>query len=241
MEKILVSDRTNFSLSEKPRDRKRSHLLLKNPAVVVRAAEQPFSPPTATEHQSPERFVPMGGSVRCQQDLQILAGRVRISQLKLNSLPFLNDVADRDRPGLFVRTEQVSNEEIAAAEAISMFVDGDAYVQSAMGMSALHVRQTLENRLEPVERWSAAKLIDAIAFRPRDDVAFSNWATALGNHGSNGEGACELDTDYPILDDVTVQEKPVFSLTMAAAGESAHGSTIGIAIGQDRQYVRDRR
>lgn len=70
-----------------------------------------------------------------KQDLQILARGYAVAKLKLNSLAFFNDIADRDRSGLLICANQVPNEEVSSFKVISVLIDNNTEVESQVCVS----------------------------------------------------------------------------------------------------------
>jgi len=136
MKEVSPTDWTDFSLSEEARDGNLSHPFLDDGAVMMGAPEEPFAAAAATEEQRPQRRIPMIGPVGGEEHVQVVAGGFGIAKLKLNRLTFLNDVADRNRPGSLVCADKVTHQKITAFKAAPMLVDRDADVQSTMGVSA---------------------------------------------------------------------------------------------------------
>jgi hypothetical protein len=64
----------------------------------------------------------MGGPIRCQEQMQVLARRLGVAELKLHGLSLLHDIAHGDRTRRLIRADQVSHEEISPFEPVSMLV-----------------------------------------------------------------------------------------------------------------------
>lgn len=109
MKKVFPADWPNLALCKKPGDRNRPNAFLHYRAVMMRMSEEPFSAPTATEEEGAQRRVPMLGAVRCQKNVQIIAGGFGVSKLKLNRLTFLHEITDRDGPRLLVCSHEVAH------------------------------------------------------------------------------------------------------------------------------------
>ena len=121
----------------------------------------------------------MRGSVGGQQCVQIFAGRLRVAKVKLHGLPFLHDVANRDRSGRLVGAKQVPDEKISSLEPIAMFIDGDAEMQRPMGMTPVLFRQGFEYRLQPFQGWGTAKLLNEIVLGFGDDKPVADQPAPL--------------------------------------------------------------
>jgi len=151
MQKVAPSDRTNLALCKESCRRDGAKPLLHDPTIVIGVAEESFSTSATAEQERTERGALMFRPVRSQEKMQVVACRLGIAEVELHSLTFLNDVSDRDGPGLLVRSNEVSNEEVAAFEMASMLIDYDAQVQRAMGIAAVGSSQRLEDILEPFQ------------------------------------------------------------------------------------------
>lgn len=130
---------------------------------MMRAAEKPLSAPTAAEQESAERRALVLRAIRGQEKVQVVARRLCIAQVELHGLALLNDLSDRDGPGLLVRPNEVPNQEIASLEMTPVFVDHDSQVQCAVGIAALRPAQRFEHILEPLQRGNPAQFIDEVS------------------------------------------------------------------------------
>ena len=126
MKKVFPTYRTDLALGKEPREGNRSHALLHNVAVMMAVAEKAFASPATAEQQRAQRRVSVLGTIRCEKDMQVVAGGFAITKLKLNRLAFLYDIPDGDCAGLLVRTDEVANEKISTFEPTPVFIDGDA-------------------------------------------------------------------------------------------------------------------
>lgn len=109
MKKVFPANGSNLALRKKPGDRNRPNAFLQHRAIMTGMSEEPFSAPTATEEEGAQRRVPMLGAVRCQKNVQIIAGGFGVSKLKLNRLTFLHEITDGDGSRLLVCSHEVAH------------------------------------------------------------------------------------------------------------------------------------
>jgi hypothetical protein len=128
VEEVFPSYRPNFALGKKPGDRDRSHAFLQHPAVMIRVAKETFASSAAAEQQRAKWRVPVLGAIRGEKHLQVVAGGLGITKLKLNRLAFLHHISDGNSSPLLVRSYEVAHKKIATLEAASMLIDRDANV-----------------------------------------------------------------------------------------------------------------
>ena len=76
-------------------------------------------------------------SIGSQEKVQVVACRLCIAKVELHSLTFLNDISNRDRAGLLIRSDEVPNEEVAPLEMTPVLVDHNAQMQRAVRIAAL--------------------------------------------------------------------------------------------------------
>jgi len=142
VKKVFSADRSDFALCKKPGDWNRSHAILHHHAVMVGMAEEPFAAAAAAKQERPQRRMPMLGAIRCEKNVQVVAGRFGVPKLKLNGLAFLHDIPDCDGSCLLVRAHEVAHQKISALKPAAMFIDGDADVQCAMSIPAVAPQMT---------------------------------------------------------------------------------------------------
>jgi hypothetical protein len=114
-------------------------------------AEESLPTPATAEQEGPEWGTLVLRSIRSQKKVQIVACRLCIAEMELDSLAFLNDVSDGNSPGLLIRSDEVPNEEVAPLEMTPVLIDHDSQVQGAVGIAALRSSQRLEDVLEPFQ------------------------------------------------------------------------------------------
>jgi hypothetical protein len=211
VQKVAPSDRTNLALGKESRRRDAAEPLLHDPAIVMGVAEESLSPPATTEQEGSKGGTRVLRSFRSQKKVKVFACRLRIAKVELHSLAFLNDVSDRDSPGLLIRSDEVPNEEVAPLEMTPMLIDHDAQVQRAVGIAALVSSQRLEDVLEPFQGRDATKFINEILLRPGDDKPIADWTAALRGHGSHGDRSGELHPHHAPVEDLIIEEQSILS------------------------------
>jgi hypothetical protein len=174
-------------------------------------AKESLSTPATAEQEGPERGILVRRSIRGQEKVQVVARRLRVAKVELHGLAFLNDVSDRNGPGLLIRSNEVPNEEIAALEMTPVLIDHDAQVQRAVSIAALGSSQRLEDVLEPFQGRDAAEFINEVLLRPGNDKPFADRTAALRGHGSHGERSGELHPHHAPFQDLIIEEQSILS------------------------------
>ena len=179
VQEVAPSDLANLALGKESRRRDGPEPLLHDPAIVMGLTEESLSTPATAEQKGPEWGTLVRRSIRSQEKVQVVACRLRIAEVELHSLTFLNDVSDCDGPGLLIRSDEVPNEEVAALEMTPVLIDHDTQVQRAVGIAALVSSQRLKDVLEPFQGRDATEFVNKVLFRLGDDKPFADRTTAL--------------------------------------------------------------
>ncbi len=128
VEEVSPAHGTDLALRKKPGNRNVSHGFPNRADIVVRPTEEPAAATATAEQQCAKRRLVMSLSVGGHQKTQIVTGGRRVSNVELNGLSFLHDLADGEASGGAIRADQVSDEKVTPFEAIAMFIDDDAQV-----------------------------------------------------------------------------------------------------------------
>lgn len=128
VKEIASPDRTDLSLREKSSRGERPEALLHDSTIVMGLAKEALSTPATTEQKGSKRRILVLRAIRGQEKVQVVAGRFGIAEMELHSLSFLNDISDGDSPGLLIRTDEVTNEEVAPLKMTLVLIDDDAKV-----------------------------------------------------------------------------------------------------------------
>jgi hypothetical protein len=174
-------------------------------------AKESLSTPATTEQEGPEWGTLVRRSIRSQEKVQVVARRLRVAEVELHGLAFLNDVSDRDSPGLLIRSDEIPNEEVAPLEMTPVLIDHDTQVQRAVGIAAVDSFQGFEDVLEPFQGRDAAEFINEVLLRPGDDKPFADRTAALRGHGSHGDRSGELHPHHAPVQDLIIEEQSIFS------------------------------
>jgi len=126
VQEVAHSDRTDLALGKESRCRDGAEPLLHGPAIVMGLAKESLSAPATAEQESPEWRTLMLRSIRSQKNVQIVACRLRIAQVELHGLAFLDDIPNRNSSGLLIRSNKVPNEEVSPLEMTPVLIDHDA-------------------------------------------------------------------------------------------------------------------
>ena len=68
--------------------------------------------------------------------MEVLVGGLCVPDLKLNGLPFLDDVADDDGPRLLVRSQEIADQKIPAGKFRAVLIHGDADMERPLRLRA---------------------------------------------------------------------------------------------------------
>ena len=128
VQEIASPDRTNLSLREKSSRRERPEAFLHDSTIVMGLAKESLSTPATTEQEGSEWGAPVCRSIRSQEKVQVVACRLRIAEVELHGLAFLNDVSDGDGSDLLIRSDKITNEKVAPLEMTLVLIDDDAKV-----------------------------------------------------------------------------------------------------------------
>ena len=235
VQEVAPSDRTNLALGKEPCRRDGAEPLLHDPAIVMGLAEESLSTPATAEQEGSERGILVRRSIRSQEKVQVLARRLRVAEVELHGLAFLNDVSDRDGSGLLIRSDEVPNEEVAPLEMTPVLINHDAQVQRAVGIAALSSSQGFEDVLEPLQGRDAAEFINEVLLRPGHDKPFADRTAALRGHGSHGDRSGELHPHHAPVEDLIIEEQSIFSCILASPGEAPNCFAVGVPVSHEGQ------
>ena len=147
MKKIASSDRTDLALRKKSCDRNWSQAIGERFRVMVQSTEQSLSASTATEQQGAEWSIGMHRAVCGQQQVQILARRLGITQVELHGLAFLNHVSNRDGAGGLISPDEITDEKVSPLKMVPMFIQDNADMQRPVSAPAVFSVQRFKHRL----------------------------------------------------------------------------------------------
>jgi hypothetical protein len=150
-------------------------------------------------------------SIRGQEKVQVVACRFCIAELELHGLAFLNDISDRNGPGLLIRSDEVSNEEVAPLEMTLVLIDHNSQVHRAVSIATLGSSQGFEDVLESFQGRDAAEFINEVLLRPGNDKSFANRTAALRGHGSHGDRSGELHPHHAPVEDLIIEKQSILS------------------------------
>jgi len=147
MEKIPATDRTDFTLCKKAPNGNRPQPIRDRFRIVVQPAEQALPSTTAAEDQCAQGGIVVRGAICRQQQVQILAGRLGVSQVKLDRLALLHDIPDRNGPGDLISADKIADQKISPFKMIPLFVHYNADVQGSVGAATVVFVQRFKHRL----------------------------------------------------------------------------------------------
>ena len=206
MKKVVPSDWTNLALSKESRCWDGAEALLNDPAIMMGPSEEPLSTSATAKQKGPEWGTLVRRPIRSQEEMQVVACRLRIAEVKLDGLAFLNNVSDGNGAGLLIRSDKVPNEEVASLEMTPVLIDHDSQVHRTVGIVALGSSQRFEDVLEPFQGRDAAEFINEALFRPGNDKPFTDRTAALRGYGSHGNRSGELHPYHASVEDLIIEQ-----------------------------------
>jgi hypothetical protein len=236
MKKVAPSDWTNLALSKESRCRDGAEALLNDPAIMMGPSEEPLSTSATAKQKGPEWGTLVRRPIRSQEEMQVVACRLRIAEVKLDGLAFLNNVSDGNGAGLLIRSDKVPNEEVAPLEMTPVLIDHNAQMQRAVRIAALGSPHGFEDVLEPFQGRDAAQFIDQVLLRSRHDKPFADWTAALRGHGSHGDRSGELHSHHTSVEALIIQKQSILSRILASAGKAPACAAVRVPVvheGQD--------
>ena len=117
--------------------------------------------------------------------MEILVGGLRIADLELNGLSFLDDVSDDNGSGLLVGSNQIADEKIPPGELRALFIHGNADMERPLCLGAFIRAELSEDRLQTMQGRNSAQFLNDIVLRLRHDKSIADGAAALRNDRPN--------------------------------------------------------
>lgn len=136
MHKIGSADWADFTLGEEAGERQTRKRGIHGGRVVVWSIEESRATTVAGKKQTTRR-VGARGSRFGKQRLQIFIGRLGVANMQLHRLANAQIIADRKGPEIWISANDVTNQKIATAKSILIFVDDSPNVQSLLKRSLL--------------------------------------------------------------------------------------------------------
>jgi hypothetical protein len=230
VQEVAPSDWTDLALGKESRRWDEAEPLSHDPAIVMGLAEESLSTPATAEQEGSEWGILVLRSIRSQENVQVVACRLRIAKVELHGLAFLDDISDRDGSGLLVRSDEVPNEEVAPLEMTPVLIDHDAQVQRAVRIAALDAPHGLEDVLEPFQGRDAAQFIDQVLLRSRHDKPLADRTAALRGHGSHGDRSGELHSHHAPVKALIIQKQSILPRILASAGKAPANFAMRVSV-----------
>jgi glycosidase len=148
--------------------------------IVAGGTEEMFAAAVAAEEEAGD-----GSLLACgqggEEGLEFLVGAGSVAELVLQGLSRARMGADNHGPGGGVGAEDMAHEEIAAAELLFVFVDGEAREEIAPGALFLRVGQGVEGLLEDLVSGAGAEFDEQLLVGAGDGQRFADRAAALAD------------------------------------------------------------
>ena len=148
---------------------------------------------------------------RRKQSMKIFIGGLRVADLKLNRLPFLDDITDDDGARLLVRSDEVADEEIPAGKLCPLFIHCNADMQGSLRQRALIGAELSEDRLQTVQCRDSPQFLNNVVLRFGHDEPVTDRATALRDDGANRDVPRQGHADQAVGVDFAVEEETIFA------------------------------
>ena len=130
------ADRADFAVAEEAGGGERAEILMQGVDVVVGRAIHAFASAHTTEQHRAVRPRTLAFGFAREQGRQIFRGTLAIADLELHGLAGPQEIAHRQRAGLWVVPDEISDEEIATAKFFLVLVDDAAEEQGLASMRA---------------------------------------------------------------------------------------------------------
>src|SRR6185436_15865218 len=151
MQEVPPSDRADLALGKESCRGNGSEPSLHGSNIVVGSTEEPLTAPATTEQKGPKRGMPVRGSIRRQEEVQVIACRLCVTKVELDSLALLHNVSNRDGSGLLIRSDEIPNKEVAPLEMAPLLLDRNAKMQCPMRIA------TVDPSSDSKTSWSLVK------------------------------------------------------------------------------------
>jgi hypothetical protein len=96
---------------------------------MISLTKQTLSAPAAAEQKTGQRRILMRTAVVGEHEVQILARRAGVSDMKLHRLALPDHVPDCQASGSAVGSNEVPDQEITSIETVAMLIDDDPEMQ----------------------------------------------------------------------------------------------------------------
>lgn len=137
MQEVPPSDRADLALGKESCRGDGAEPLLHGSTIMMGSTEEPLTAPATTEQKGPERGMPVRRSIRRQEEVQVIACRLCVTEVELDGLALLHNVPDRDGSGLLIRSDEIPNKEVAPLEMASLLLDRNAQMQCPVRIAAV--------------------------------------------------------------------------------------------------------
>ncbi len=204
---------------------------------MVGNTEEPFPASATTEEQRAQRPLGFMETGRGEERVEVLVGGPCVPDLKLNRLPFLDDVADDDGPRLLVRSQEIADQKIPAGKFRAVFIHGDADMERPLGLRTFIHRELPEDGLQAMQGWDSTEFLNDVLFRLCHDEPVADRPTALRNDRANGDVPGERDTDQAVAVHLFIEEQSILGKILTASCQPAECSSLRIPLFNDAQHV----
>ena len=230
----LAGDGSDLAVAEEAGDGQPFEALGQRCGVMVPLAEQAYATPVARAQQRPGRRAAERGGRRVEHRAQIFVRRARVTHLELQRLPDAWQRAHRQRAARAVGSDQIADEEVAAAELVSVLVHGQADEQVTLRPLLHFFRKTTEGIGEHLVRWPLADRPDHLTVHAGDCPRPPDRRRALGDDGAQGPGAADRCDDCAGIEHLTVEEEMRPPCRSVARRHAADDRRANVCLGQRR-------
>jgi len=235
MQEVPPSDRADLALGKESCRGNGSEPSLHGSNIVVGSTEEPLTAPATTEQKGPKRGMPVRRSIRRQEEVQVIACRLCVTKVELDSLALLHNVSNRDGSGLLIRSDEIPNKEVAPLEMAPLLLDRNAKMQCPMRIATVGPFQRFKDILEPGQGRNAAEFIDEVLLSPGDHKSFADRSTALRGDGSDRDRSCELHANHASVKALLIEEQSILPRILSSTSEPPADYAPRVPVGHEGQ------
>ena len=206
MQKVFLSNRTDFAIAEKAREAKRPETALNHGCIMMRIAEKICAAPVATAEASSIYDLTFQLFMSpVQEGKHVLIRGGRIAPLELNRLSGPGMDTDGDHPGIRIHAQEISNQEIAPVKLFEILIHHQTDEQITLAF-LLFLRSECAERLDQhfVGR-TIRYLIDEVFVSLRNGPGIADGSAPLGDNAGQRDFPAHGDRDQAVCMHISVQ------------------------------------
>ena len=216
VEEIPPAYRADLAGGKKTSERDFTELPSNGSSVVIGHLEE-LAPAPITAKKESSQGVGARSTGLAEQNLEILARGLRISQVKLNRHSWLDQIRHEDGSFFTKEADDVSNQKVATAVLPLAGIDRETKVEPALEHRPLDEGQFANLLSKLFERWTAPQLENAVAVRLGDHEVLPKGAAALRNKRPHTDSSRNHQRNSAVLEHLMVEEKAILARSACPA------------------------